>query len=142
MKTILIQLLILISTQLHAQENRLTIYIVGLKSTKGQVILDIFDKENGYPMKTENAILRKKLAIPENGKVVFYIDGLENGEYAFALIHDQNNNDKLDVNFIGIPKEGAAASNNAEGFMGPPDYKDAMFNFTEYAEMTIKILYF
>lgn len=95
MKTILIQLLMLMSPQLHAQNNRLTIHVAGLKNSKGQVIIDLFNSDKGYPMKTENAILRKKLTIPEGGKVVFYIDGLENGEYAFALIHDENNNNNL-----------------------------------------------
>jgi uncharacterized protein (DUF2141 family) len=130
------------STHLNAQNNRLTINVTALKNSKGQVIIDIFNNDNGYPMKTENAILRKKLTIPEDGNVVFYIDGLEKGEYAFALIHDENSNNKLDLNFIGIPKEGAGASNYAKGIMGPPDYKDAKFNFNKSKEVTIKMLYF
>jgi uncharacterized protein (DUF2141 family) len=130
------------STHLNAQNNRLTINVTALKNSQGQVIIDIFNNDNGYPMKTENAILRKKLTIPEDGNVVFYIDGLEKGEYAFALIHDENSNNKLDLNFIGIPKEGAGASNNAKGIMGPPDYKDAKFNFNKSKEVTIKMLYF
>lgn len=80
---------------LNTQDNGLTIHVTGLKNNKGQVIIDIFNNENGYPMKTGNAILRKKLTIPEDGKVVFYIEGLENGEYAFALIHDET-----DMNFL------------------------------------------
>ena len=142
MNMILIQFLLLMVIQPGENSNRLTINVTGLESAKGQVILDIFANENGYPMQTENAILRKKLTISGDGKVVFYIDGLENGEYAFALIHDENNNDKLDVNFLGIPKEGAAASNNAKGFMGPPRYKDAKFDFNESTEATIQMLYF
>mgnify|MGYP006209156663 CR=1 FL=1 len=139
---VLIQLSILMSKQLHAQSNTLTVHVAGLKNSNGQVIIDLFNNSKGYPMKTENAILRRKLTIPEDGKVVFYIDDLENGEYAFALIHDQNNNDKLDVNFIGIPREGAGASNNAKGLMSPPGYEDAKFNFNKPAEVTIKMLYF
>lgn len=142
MKMILIQLIILMSTYLIAQNNRLTVSITALKNDNGQVIIDIFTNENGYPMKTENAIFRKKQTIPEDGKVVFYIDDLENGEYAFALFHDENNNDKLDVNFIGIPKEGVGASNNAKDFMSPPGYNDARFNINKSTVVTIKMLYF
>ena len=138
----ILQFLILMSSHLNAENNRLTINVAALKNSKGQVIIDIFNDDNGYPMKTENAILRKKITIHEDGKVVFYIDGLENGEYAFALVHDENNNDKLDLNFIGIPREGAGASNNAKGFMSPPGYKDAKFNFNESTEVTVKMLYF
>ena len=92
----ILQFLILMSSHLNAENNRLTINVAALKNSKGQVIIDIFNDDNGYPMKTENAILRKKITIHEDGKVVFFIDGLENGEYAFALVHDENNNDKLD----------------------------------------------
>lgn len=132
----------IMSSHLITENKRLIIHVTGLENHDGQVILDIFNNEKGYPMDTENAILRKKITIPANGQVVFYIDSLKNGEYAFALIHDENNNGKLDQNFIGIPKEGAGASNNATGFMGPPSYEDAKFNFNKSLNVTIKILYF
>lgn len=142
MKIILIQFLVLMSTHLNAQNNSLTIIITGLKNNNGQIIMDIFNSGNGFPMKTENAIFRKKITIPKEGKVVFHIEGIKNGEYAFALIHDENNNDKLDLNFIGIPKEGVAASNNAKGFLSPPNYEDSSFIFYNSLEQTIKMLYF
>lgn len=142
MRMVFILFFTLLSAQLIAQNNRLTVHVSALKNHRGQVIIDIFDNDTGYPMKTENAILRKKITIPADGNVVFHIDDLEDGEYAFALIHDENKNDKLDVNFIGIPKEGAGASNNAKGLMSPPGYEDARFSFNKSTEMTIKMLYF
>src|SRR5690606_18126341 len=142
MKILLIQVLMAVASYSFTQNNRLTIHVTDLQNSKGQVILDVFSKEKGFPMKTEYAILRKKVTIPANGKVVFHLDDLQNGEYAFALIHDENSNEKLDLNFIGIPKEGAGASNNAKGFMSPPGYKDAKFNFNKSTEVTIKMLYF
>ena len=142
MKGFLTAFMLLLSSISYAQSDRLTVKINGLKNKEGQVILDIFDTKDGYPMETDKAILRKTMAIPANGSVVFYVDDLPQGEYAFALIHDQNSNNKLDVNFLGIPKEGAGASNNAKGFMSPPSYKEAQFNFNQSTEMTIKMLYF
>ncbi|GLR17261.1 DUF2141 domain-containing protein [Portibacter lacus] len=142
MKMILILLVFLFSNQLSDQDNSLEIHVIDLKNRTGQVILDVFDSELGFPMKTENAIFRRKMSIPQDGKLVFYIHGLKDGEYAFALIHDENENDKLDQNFIGIPKEGAGASNNATGFMRPPSYKDSKFIVTKPLKLTIKMLYF
>lgn len=43
--------------------------------------------------------------------VVF--ENLEPGDYAVSVIHDRNNNGKLDTNTLGIPKEGFAFGNNA-----------------------------
>lgn len=138
----LISLILLLTNFSFSQNNRLTIKIDGLENNKGQVILDIFDQKDGYPMETDKAMLRKKITIPENDSVIFQVDDLPQGEYAFALIHDENNNNKLDVNFLGIPKEGAGASNNAKGFLSPPSYKDAKFSFNKSINMTIKMLYF
>lgn len=125
-----------------AQNNTLTIKVSHLESLKGQVILDIFQSEKGYPMETQYAMIRKKIRIPSSGNVKFLLDNLPEGEYAFALIHDENMNGELDLNFIGIPKEGAGASNNATGFMSPPSYDSAKFLFNKPLEVSIKMLYF
>jgi len=37
--------------------------------------------------------------------------GIPPGTYAIACYHDENDNGKLDTNFLGIPKEGTGASN-------------------------------
>ena len=53
------------------------------------------------------------------------------GEYSVSAYHDENANKELDTNWLGIPKEGTGASNNAKGKMGPPKYEDAKFDFIE-----------
>lgn len=55
------------------------------------------------------------------------IEEKEEGAYAFVILHDENKNGKADTNWIGLPKEGVAVSNNAKGSFGPPDYEDAKF---------------
>jgi uncharacterized protein (DUF2141 family) len=114
--------------------------VSSFNNNKGQVILDIFKSKNGYPMETSSAILRLKSSISKN-EAVFIVE-LPEGEYAFALIHDANLNDKLDQNFLGIPKEGAAASNNAKGFMSPPSYEQAKFILDKATVSKIEMLYF
>ena len=64
---------------------------------------------------------------------------LEPGEYAISVHHDDNDNDKMDTNFIGIPKEPAGFSNDYVP-MGPPRYKKAAFTLGEGgAEVGIKL---
>jgi uncharacterized protein (DUF2141 family) len=46
------------------------------------------------------------------------------GEYALAAYHDENDNHRLDLSVIGIPKEGIAISNDAKGLF-LPRFKDA-----------------
>ena len=43
----------------------------------------------------------------------------------------------MDTNFLGMPKEGVGASNDAKGFMGPPKYQDAKFRLTTDAQKIV-----
>ena len=52
---------------------------------------------------------------------------LPDGIYAIGVYIDVNLNNKLDKNFVGIPKEPYAFSNNAEGFLGSPSFEKASF---------------
>ena len=45
------------------------------------------------------------------------------------MIHDENDNHKLDTNWIGIPTEGYGTSRDAVGKFGPPSFKDAAFSY-------------
>ena len=52
------------------------------------------------------------------------IDDLEESNYAIAIFHDKNSNDKFDT-FFSIPKEKFGFSNNARVFLAPPKFEDA-----------------
>lgn len=120
----------------------LEIQVTGIKSEHGKIILDVFSSKEGFPIQTDNALRRLKASIL-NGRAAFKVPDLKSGEYAFALIHDENGNNKLDLNFIGIPKEGAAASRNAKGFISPPSFEQAKFRIdSSEVKMTIMMLYF
>ena len=54
------------------------------------------------------------------------IDDLEESNYAIAIFHDKNSNNKFDT-FFSIPKEKFGFSNNARVFLGPPKFEDASF---------------
>jgi uncharacterized protein (DUF2141 family) len=56
------------------------------------------------------------------GELLF--KNLSPGEYVVRIFHDENNNQKMDMNAFGMPTEGYGFSNEAIGNMGPPQYKD------------------
>jgi uncharacterized protein (DUF2141 family) len=55
--------------------------------------------------------------------VVF--SNLEPGRYAAIAFHDENDNGKLDQNFLGVPNEPYGFSNDAQGFLAPPAFDAA-----------------
>lgn len=125
-----------------ASPNAIRVDIEGLRSDKGQVLCTIYSSAEGYPKDANKARMKAQSAIA-GGRGVCEFDGLEPGTYAVAAFHDENSNGKLDSNFIGIPKEGTAASNNAKGHMGPPKFDDAAFKFSGgQMEMKVKMNYF
>jgi len=51
-------------------------------------------------------------------------------------------NEKLDKNFMGMPKEGYGASNNPKKKMGPPNFDEAEFQLSGTEQFVeIKLMY-
>ena len=72
--------------------------------------------------------LRGKLVHKMPPLVVIDVNGVGyEVEAPLSVFYDRNGNGELDTNFIGIPKEPIALSNNATGKFGPPKYEDAVF---------------
>jgi len=49
------------------------------------------------------------------------------GTYALAVMHDENDNRKLDKGFLGIPTEGYGVSNNKTYAMSTPKWSESTF---------------
>ncbi|MDA9568425.1 DUF2141 domain-containing protein [Gammaproteobacteria bacterium] len=58
------------------------------------------------------------------------------GTYAIGVYVDENENEKLDTNFLGIPKEQFGFSNNAKAF-GIPKFEAASFVVDTYTKVQI-----
>mgnify|MGYP000388818991 FL=1 len=115
----------------------LTVEVFGLKNNTGKVFLAIFDNEQTF-LKTNKEVNGMSVII-ENNKAMAQFKGLKKGEYALSLFHDKNNNNMLDKNLIGIPKEPYAFSNNATGIFGPPSFKDSKINLNADKTIAIKL---
>lgn len=122
----------------NPQGSTVTITVTGLKSGKGKIIAALYHSEVGFPTSPKSVFKRLTSVVKESRSVLTF-ENIPNGVYAVAFFHDRNNNGKLDTNFMGIPTEGTGASNNAEGFLGPPKFKDAKFTVTGNFEQEVKI---
>jgi uncharacterized protein (DUF2141 family) len=124
--------------RLHSQHYKITVTIKGLNNNKGKVLLTLYNQEDGYPQDAKKAFRGSSGTINDNTCTVILAD-IPKGTYAIACFHDENDNGKLDTNFMGIPTEGVGASNNARGVFGPPKYKDAKFELSGDRAMTITV---
>lgn len=127
-------LLLFVVLKMQAQkENVLIVNFVGMQSDTGAVYLGLHNKEEEFLKKR----FRDAKAIIKDGKAQARFEGIPDGFYSISSFHDVNDNEKLDMNFVGVPKEPYGISNDAIGFMGIPKYKDAKFEFVNYKEITI-----
>ena len=110
---------ILLSTSVLKSNVTLTIEISKLKNSTGKILLELTD-ENKKVIKGISEEIK-------NNKCIIIIKNLKPGKYTFKYFHDENNNEELDTNWIGIPKEGFGFSNNAMGMFGPPSFEDTIF---------------
>jgi uncharacterized protein (DUF2141 family) len=79
--------------------------------------------------------------ISEN-RCLIVIENLEPGKYSFRYFHDENMNEKLDTNWLGIPKEGFGFSNDPKITFGPPSFEKTLFELEGSEVMTSKPKYF
>jgi uncharacterized protein (DUF2141 family) len=127
--TTLVFLCIFFSSLVWAQQNAVTVTISNLRSNKGHVLISLFKEGAGYPDSPEKAFRKEKLAITANKAQVIFSD-LPAGNYAIAILHDENNDMKMNKTWVGLPKEGYGFSNNVMGTFGPPSYSKAKFTHT------------
>ena len=121
----------------------LKITITRLHSNEGVVLVSLFKDGSGYPDDAAKAFGKEKGYIVEKSATVIF-KSVPPGSYAVAILHDENNNQKMDKNMLGIPKEGYGFSNNASAPFGPPSYKKASFTHTTngQTEIQVKAKYF
>ena len=134
MTKIIIAIVLFISSLVSAQNVNLTVSISGLKSNTGAVLVGLYNSDGTFLKKSYKGATSD---IKANGAKVTFLN-IPKGEYAISAFHDKNKNGKLDTNFIGIPKEDYACSNNAKGVMGPPKYEDAKFELKKDLKIDIK----
>jgi uncharacterized protein (DUF2141 family) len=98
-----------------------------ISSSNGNVIIALCNSEANYT-DHKSPFIGKSIPIDKNTATVIFNDLLF-GEYAIKAFHDEDANEDLNTNILGIPVEDYGFSNNARGLFGPPSWEDAKFRF-------------
>jgi uncharacterized protein (DUF2141 family) len=118
---------ILMTFIVKAQEGvTITATVNNVKNDSGKVIFalhteDTFMKGPG---------LQNASSIIEDGKVNVTFKNVPKGTYAILVLHDENDNNRMDFEANGMPKESFGISNN-DMSMGPPQFSAAKFTVTD-----------
>ena len=133
MKTALIFALLLISfwNAANCQNHTLTVNVAGFKNDRGQVLVSLQTPD-------KKMVIGQKVTI-KNQKAQIVFENVLKGKYSVRLFHDENNNQKMDTNFIGLPKENWGCSNNVKARFGPPDFDEMLFMLDKDQSIAIQM---
>lgn len=118
--------LVMVAAFVPDVEEGITITTTSLRSNKGHVLVSLFKDGEGFPATAAKTFRKEKVNI-SNKKAVITFSSLPAGNYAVAILHDENDDMKMNTSFPGIPKEGYGFSNNVMGLLGPPSFNKASF---------------
>jgi uncharacterized protein (DUF2141 family) len=111
-----------------APVSRIVLSVAGLETSRGVVHCHLYDEAEGFPDEPDRAIDAVRVR-PRNDRATCNFSNVKAGRYAVAVWHDVDGDGELDSNFLGIPQEPVGSSNDAKGWMGPPSFEDAAFDF-------------
>lgn len=111
--------------------------VSGFRNSSGEARVNLYNSKVGFPSQPQKAFKSLTSRIENNEAMVDFKE-IPVGEYAIAVLHDENGNKKMDFNWLMIPKEGIGASNNPKMFLGPPGFDDARFRLDSEG-ITVKI---
>jgi uncharacterized protein (DUF2141 family) len=131
----LIIIIVLIAAPLNLfGQLTLTVEINGLRNSNGQILVELSNEK-------EIRIKGIKQVIVGN-KCIITIENLKPGKYAFKYFHDENKNEELDTNWIGMPTEGFGFSNNATGTFGSPSFEKTIFELKQNSTLKCTPTYY
>jgi len=108
----------------------LRIVITGFSSDQGIANIGLVNSKKAFKTRKGGIPGHKGVSLKiEDKRVDYTFEDIPFGEYAVKYYHDVNSNNKLDVNFLGIPKEPYGFSNDTQGSFKLPNYKKARFLF-------------
>jgi len=94
-----------------ARAGELTVTISDIRNAKGSIMVSVVSTDAAWNNQ-EKPVAARKIAAADK-EVVLKFD-LPAGDYAVQVMHDENENGKLDTNFMGMPIEGYGFSNNPQ----------------------------
>jgi uncharacterized protein (DUF2141 family) len=122
----------------HNPENdstSLQLKVKNIKHDHGKILIAVYNAEGTF---MKNRYSEEAIRVSSFDDLAIKIK-LPFGKYAISIFHDVNENNELNTNFIGIPKEPYGFSNNPKITFGPPNFKQTSFELGKH-EHEIEII--
>ena len=135
-RTVIVLALLFFSASAIAQSAQ-SVVIENPGKKKGKLYIGWYNKAGDF-RKPDKAVFEKIVTVAGSETVSVSFENVSPGTYAIALFLDENDNGKIDTNFLGIPREKYGFSNNIYPLMRPATFKESSF-LVNGTEKTITI---
>ncbi len=126
--------LLLLACPLLASAADLTVRLDNAPDT-GKLVFQVYDAADAFGDLRDPA---QEVVLPARGDGEYELRDLGGGTIAVLVYYDENGNGLIDKNFIGIPRERLALSNDYQP-KGPPSFARASFDLAADSEATIDL---
>ena len=124
-----------------AAAGTVTITVTDVRNSKGVVRACMTTVERVFPRCARDPASHRTV-VRAGSTVTIRFDNVEPGEYAIAILHDENEDGKANRALGMAPTEGYGFSRDAPVRMGPPGFDDASFDVgAEPVQQTIRMRY-
>lgn len=115
-----------------AETHDLKVQVISFTNDGGTMRLGLYQPQHKdtFPSGVaDGEFFRNGVSRIDNGSAFFTFENTPYGVYAVSAIHDENDNGAFDKNFVGVPNEAWAVSNNIRNRLSPPSFEQAQFEF-------------
>ena len=121
----------------------LTVTVNNLRNSDGTMIFALYNENGSIPDQKFKKYYRKETVRIVGKKSEITFNNLPQGLYAVTILHDENNNEKIDTKFmLPLPKEGVGFSNYEDfGLSNKPNFSKASFQLIKNTTIAINVIY-
>lgn len=125
-------------TPSQTQDLTLQIEVSNLKVAKGTLMLAMFSSADGWPDGEGKAFKLITQKVSTSGVQVISVS-VPPGTYAISMYHDENDNKKIDKNWVGYPTENFGFSNSVKVTIAAPKFAECSFVVSAAKKIFIKL---
>ncbi len=114
----------------------------GIRNSRGQIRILAFGAAKGFPDEPAKALTSHSVMAKEGELLLSLNLNSPTEKLALTVLHDENNDGKLNTNFLGIPKEGIGFSRDPNVWLGKPSFEDCVVTHKPGDLVTIEMKYF
>ena len=104
----------------------ITITLENVLNDEGSLIVALHTSETFM----KGAGVQNQTVKANKGEIVLQLEDVSPGQYAILVLHDKNENNRMDFETNGMPKEAWATSSKTVSF-GPPSFEESKFEVAD-----------